>query len=145
LGKSIWYKTLSEIKEHDTHALDSYYEGRSFFLKKVNLDRIVGELHDSYGKRFSERRFPREENNLSFSRTTGLYFTKTSSILEAWREGIPLMPAKVFYEKGKLLIDDGNHRLHAALCLDEETVPLEVCNPWNMEWLQLVDEICFYK
>jgi len=142
--KSVWFESVDEIRKHDPEAIASHEETRSVLLKNVNLMRVIDHLDESYRSRFTLTVL-REGTASEICPVSKLNSSRTARILNAWKNGIPLMPAIVCFKNGKLFIVDGNHRLNAAFCLGEETVPLEIFEPWGMEWLTLTDELDFYR
>lgn len=115
-----WYTSLDEIRKANPEALDSYGSGRSLFIKNAKLSRIIEFLHPSHKDRFSTRKL--------FS-GKGLSVKRTQSILNAWREEIPLLPPRIIVENGFVYIEDGNHRMNAAYCLGAEYIPIEFVIP----------------
>lgn len=83
-------------------------------IKQVPLEKIVG----SFGRA--------QDFNLSFRPLKSCIFTRWQAVAHAYLQGVVLPPVKLNQLGETYFVEDGNHRISAALAFGWETIPAEV-------------------
>ena len=134
--KPCWYQSWESIDNADIEEWRKPVYEKDILIQGVNLSKLMILQDESRKKKFEFRKMYHPRG----------YDDRTSSILSAWIHKIPLLPPHfAFYGKEKLLISDGFHRINAALCLNETTIPIIVYfgsqDIENIDFIQSIGEM----